>query len=84
MAVIDCDFGLLEAVEDMVCDEMKQPAAARESQLESGSAFFGGLAIGFEGAATNGKIGPRGKFRSGGEFGGVECHKHDVSVLQPV
>ncbi len=84
MAVFDCDFGLLEAVEDMVCDEVKQPAAARESELEGGSAFFGGLAVGFEVAASKRKIGPMGQFRGGGEFGGGECHKHDVSVLQPV
>ena len=80
-AVFDCLFGLLNAVEDAACDEMKQPAAARELQLEGAFAGFGGLAIGFEVAATNGKIelldGSRGR---GKEFGGGVGHKHIFSL----
>jgi hypothetical protein len=35
-------------------------------------------------AASERKIGPMGQFRGSGAFGGGECHKHSVSVLQPV
>jgi hypothetical protein len=83
-AVFDCFLGFLNAVEDAARDEIQQPAAARELQLEGALPLVAGLAVGFEVAATSGKVslldGSRGR---GEEFWGGVGHKH-VSVLQLV
>ncbi len=83
-AVFNRFVGLLNAVEDAACNEMQQPAAARELQFEGALPLVAGLAVGFEVAATSGKVnlldGSRGR---GKEFWGGVCHKH-VSVLQLV
>jgi len=84
-AVFDRFFGFLDAVEDAACDEMEQPSAARELQLEGVFPDFAGLAVGFEVAATCGKNGLLDRFRGGGdEFWGGVGHKHDVFALQKV
>jgi len=59
-AVFNCFVGFLNALEDAARDEMQQPAAARELQLEGALPLVAGLAVGFEVAATNGKVGPLG------------------------
>jgi hypothetical protein len=76
--VFDRLFGFLNAVEDAACDEMKQLAAARELQLEGALDLFAGFAVGFEVAATNGKVDLLDAFRGSGEFWGGVCHKHHV------
>jgi hypothetical protein len=76
-AVFDCFLGFLNAVEDAARDEIQQPAAARELQLEGALPLVAGLAVGFEVAAGHGKVdvldGSRGR---GKEFWGGVGHKH--------
>src|SRR5258708_348895 len=45
-AVFDRFFGFLSAVEDAVCDEEKQPAAAGEPQFEGGPWSCAGVPVG--------------------------------------
>lgn len=65
--VFDRLVGFLDAVEDAACDELKQPAAARELQFEGGRDVFAGLAVGFEVAVISGKAGPLDALRGSGE-----------------
>jgi hypothetical protein len=63
--VFDRLLGFRNAVEDAACNEMKQLATAGELQLE-GVFVFAGFAVGFEGAATDGKVDPLDAFRGRG------------------
>jgi len=76
-------FGYIDGGEDAACDEMKHLAAVGKLPFEGASGLFAGFAVGFQVAATNGKVGVLDAFRGSGEFWGGVCHKH-VSVLQLV
>jgi len=56
-AVFNCFLGFLNAVEDSACDEIQQPAAARELELEGALPLVAELAVGFAVAASHGKVG---------------------------
>jgi hypothetical protein len=55
-AVFNRFVGFLNAAEDAARDEMQQPAAARELQLEGALPLVAEFAVGFEVAAGHGKV----------------------------
>jgi hypothetical protein len=77
-------LGLLDAGEDAACDEIKQPATAREPQLKGVFLFFAGFAVGFEVTAINGNIDVLGAFGGNGEFWGGVCHKHGLCATSSI
>jgi hypothetical protein len=83
--VFDCLLGFIDAVEDSACDEIKQLSIARELEFEGALQIFARFAVGFEAAASDGKVDSLDSSRSDGTFWGGVCHKrYHFSVLQLV